>query len=328
MTPTLDTHALIAATRRFAAEQRGRSWWCLLSTFGALGASVALAAAAPTWPLRLGAAVLEALVLVRAFVLFHDHMHGALLRGSRLAAGIFGAFGTLILTPPRVWRDTHNHHHAHTAQLSAPSAGTFALLTTEAWRAASWRRRLAYRTERHPLTVLLAYATVFFGSLCVGSFVRGPRRYWSSGLAVLVHLALSAAVFTAFGFGVYAATMLLPLGLAYALGAYLFYAQHNFAGARVRPGTGWSYASAALEASSYLRCGPVMAWFTGNIGYHHVHHLNSRIPFYRLPEAMRAMPELQSPGTTSLSPADVARNFRLNLWDTASGRMVSFAAAR
>ena len=318
---------LITATRPFAAQDDARSGFHVVTTLAALAAAVALAAAAPWWPLRAVGAVLEALVLVRTFILFHDHLHGSLLPRSPVARALFALEGVLLLTPPRVWADTHNHHHANTARLAAPATGTFTTWTTQQWRDATALERLAYVVERHPLTLLFAYPFAFLGALCIVPFVSNPRRYWSAGLAVLVHLGLSAAVWALAGWGVYLSALLLPVFAAYALGAYLFFAQHNFPDVVLHDEAGWTHATAALEASSYLRCGPVMAWFTGNIGYHHVHHLNPRIPFYRLPEAMAALPELQAPRTTTLHPRDVLACLRQNLWDAAAGRMVRYPQA-
>lgn len=320
--------ALIDATRPFAHERRGQSWFHVITTFGALLATMALAAAAPFWPLRIAAAALEALLLVRAFILYHDYLHGALLRGSPLAALIFHLQGVLMLTPPRVWTDTHNFHHANTARLGAPAIGTYVLWSVERWRAASWRERLLYRLERHPITMLFGQVTVFFFGMCVIPFARDPRRYASSGLAALVHIALWAVVWRVFGPGVLFCALVGPHFVACALGAYLFYAQHNSEGLRLRAPEAWSYAEAATEGSTYMATGPVMRWFTGNIGYHHVHHLNARIPFYRLPEAMAALPELQNPVVTTLRPRDVLACLRLALWDPVRGRMISLREVR
>jgi omega-6 fatty acid desaturase (delta-12 desaturase) len=113
--------------------------------------------------------------------------------------------------------------------------------------------------------------------------------------------------------------------VATALGSYLFYAQHNFPGARFQEKGDPAYAAAALVGSSYTPMNYVLRWFTGNIGYHHVHHLNARIPFYRLPEAMAHVEELQSPGVTTLSPLGVYRCLRLKLWDSDRQRLVDFA---
>jgi omega-6 fatty acid desaturase (delta-12 desaturase) len=144
---------------------------------------------------------------------------------------------------------------------------------------------------------------------------------------VLVHVALSVTVWRVFGPAVYFFAFLGPLFVGYALGVYLFYSQHNFPDLELRPEEAWTHADSALEASSYLACGPVMAWFTGNIGYHHVHHLNPRIPFYRLPEAMAAIPELHNPRVTTLHPRDVVACLRQNLWEPEQGRMVGYREA-
>src|SRR5262249_52614340 len=115
-----------------------------------------------------------------------------------------------------------------------------------------------------------------------------------------------------------------PLMLAMAAGSYLFYAQHNFPDMHVQPRESWSFVRASLESSSYMKMGPVMNYFTGNIGYHHVHHLNPTIPFWRLPEVRKDFRELQNPGTTSLSRKDIIQCFRLKLWDPALGKMVGY----
>jgi omega-6 fatty acid desaturase (delta-12 desaturase) len=122
-------------------------------------------------------------------------------------------------------------------------------------------------------------------------------------------------------------TMLVPFFIAMAIGSYLFYAQHNFPDVSFSDNAGWTYEKAALTSSSYMQMNGVMAWFTANIGYHHVHHLNSRIPFYRLPEVMKALPEMQEVKTTSLHPVDIWRCLRLKVWDVDQQRMVGLEAS-
>ena len=119
--------------------------------------------------------------------------------------------------------------------------------------------------------------------------------------------------------------MTIPIMIASAMGAYLFYAQHNYPTARLKPNSEWSHVDAALNASSYIAMSPLMHWFTGNIGYHHVHHLNAQIPFYRLPEAMASLEELQAPGITTLKLGDVLACLRLKLWSPEQNRFVTFA---
>jgi omega-6 fatty acid desaturase (delta-12 desaturase) len=121
--------------------------------------------------------------------------------------------------------------------------------------------------------------------------------------------------------------VIVPSAIASAFGAYLFYAQHNFPEVKIRDREEWNYVFAALHSSSYMKMSPLMHWFSANIGYHHVHHLNARIPFYRLPEAMAEIEELQSPPTISLHPLDIYRCLRLKLWDVKRGRLVTFREA-
>ena len=329
---------LFEATRRFAEEIRGRSWWCVGSTFIALAAVLTCAALAPWWPLRLGAAVIGGLIFVRAFILFHDYLHGALLRSSRFAKALFYVYGLVALTPPRYWRHSHNFHHANVGKPITPEQGAFSLLTsdvgsfplmtTDMWRQASTWQRLRYRFTRHWLTIVGAYATVFLGGLCLAPLLKNPRKNWEGALALLTHGGVVAVLWVFAGFEALFFAFLLPYAIAAAAGAYLFFAQHNFQGMRILPVEEWTHYRGALESSSYMKLGPIMRWFTGNIGYHHVHHLNSLIPFYRLPEAMAAIPELQQPTVTSLRPHDVLACLQLNLWDPQSQKLVSYRDAR
>jgi acyl-lipid omega-6 desaturase (Delta-12 desaturase) len=229
----------------------------------------------------------------------------------------------LLLAAPRVWADTHNYHHAHTAKLDAAPIGTYVLWTVDRWRSATKWERWRYRLERHPLTIGLGYLTVFFVGMCVLPFVLHPRRYASSGLAAFGHLAIAFGLWHTFGLEVALSAFVAPFAIACAVGSYLFYAQHNAPGLTLCSPENWNHADGALGGSTYLATGPLMRWFTGNIGFHHVHHLNVRIPFYRLPEAMAAIPELGDPVVTRLRLQDVRACLRLAIWDPVAGRMMA-----
>ncbi len=323
----LDDRELHQVTRPFAIQSPARSWWYVASTFALLVCALAGAVLAPWWPLRLAASMLGALLLVRTFILYHDFMHGAILPGSRFARAAFYIYAAVNLTPPRSWRDSHNFHHANVGRIAGSNVGAFPLMTTEAWRDSSRIERLTYRVIRHPATILCAYLTIFFFSVTLLPLLRRPSRYWDSAVSLLAHGTAVAALWILGGFDAAFFGLLLPMMMAAALGGYLFYAQHSFPGMRILPDEEWTAYRAALVSSSYLRLGPVLRWFTGNIGFHHVHHLNSLIPFYRLPQAMAAIPELQDPSVTTLKPRDVLACFRANLWDESSGRMVRYRDA-
>lgn len=322
-----DDRELQKATRPFAKDTPSRSWWYLGSTYALLLSGLATAAVAPWWPVRLAASIFGTMMLVRTFILYHDFIHGSILPGSRLARAIFYTYGVINLTPPRSWRDSHNFHHANVGRLEESNVGAFPLMTTEMWRNSSRFERFAYRVTRHPITLLCAYFTVFFLNVTLLPLLRRPSRYWDSALALVAHGTVLAALWLTGGLDAAFFAFLLPMTLAGALGGYLFYAQHSFPGMRILPESEWTAYRASLASSSYLRLSPVGHWFSGNIGYHHVHHLNSLIPFYELPRAMAEIPELQSPIVTSLTPRDIVACFRANLWDEATGRMVGYRDA-
>jgi len=315
---------LIDATRPFATEDRVRSWLVLFVTLAVAFALLGGAVFAPWWPLRLLSSVLLGLTIVRLFIIYHDFLHGALLRGSTLAKAILATYGVLVMAPMRVWRETHNYHHAHTAKIVGSHVGSYAMVTPLIWSKMSAKDRLMYKVIRHPLTIAVGVFTIFMYGMGVSPLLRSPKKNWDSAVALILFWAIAGVVIAKLGLATWIFAHLLPLAVACATGSYLFYAQHNFPDIHVQPREEWSYTRAALESSSYMKVGPVMSWFTGNIGYHHVHHLNQQIPFYRLPEAMAAIPELQDPPTTTLSLKDVVANFRLKIWDPEAGKMTGY----
>lgn len=314
------------ASKAFTVEDRATSVTKVVTTFLVLGGLTAGAALAPWWPLRLLLGTIEGLVVVRAFCLFHDVQHGALLRGSPMWRAFFFMFGELILVPPSVWRETHNYHHAHTAKLIGSHIGSYPMLTPKMYAQLPGWKQWLYRAARHPLNVALAVFTIFLVGMCFRPFFRAPKKHAEAILSPILVGALAAVAF-AFGRGdVFLFAWLWPMTVACAMGAYLFYAQHNYPEAKVAPRETWTFTGAALDSSSYMEMSKLMHWFTANIGYHHVHHLNAAIPFYRLPEAMAAMPELQSPGRTALTAKAIAACFKLKLWDPERDTLVGYEA--
>ncbi len=316
--------ALVESTKVYTDEDVAQSWRHLTVVILAIAAFTSVAALAPYWPVRLAAAVVDGLLIVRLFIVYHDFMHGAILRGSRAAKLILSVYGVLVMAPPRVWKETHNYHHAHTAQIVGSHIGSFPVVTVEMWKKMRGVDRLKYRIVRHPLTILFGYVPIFMIGMCVNSLRKSVVRYWDSAVALAVNWGMTAVLIWQFGLATAFFAYILPLMVATAAGGYLFYAQHNFPDMALQPRHEWTYAKAALESSSFMPMGPVMQWFTGNIGFHHVHHLNPQIPFYRLPETMASMKELQSPGQTSLKPWDVWKCLSLKLWDPTANKMVGY----
>jgi omega-6 fatty acid desaturase (delta-12 desaturase) len=318
---------LLAAAKPFTDEVRWRSWFHFVESFAVFfGLLGAIAYVGPWWA-KLPLAVLDGLVAVRLFILYHDFQHNAILRGSKLADAVMWLFGVYVLTPKNVWKQTHNYHHAHTAKIVGSHVGSYLMVTTDIWEKMSPKERLVYKAYRHPLTIFFAYFTVFFYGMCIASFGRNPRKNWDSMFAIVVHVAAAIAIPMFFGWETFLFLWFIPLFVATMTGAYLFYAQHNYPDIHVQPREEWEFSRAAIESSSFMETGPILQWLTGNIGFHHVHHLNPTIPFYRLPEAMSAIPELQTPGKTSLGFSEIVRCFGLKLWDTKTQRMVGYPEA-
>ncbi|MFK8001369.1 MAG: fatty acid desaturase [Polyangiales bacterium] len=315
---------LINKTRPFAKENVALSWFHVITTMGVIAAFVTGTVLLNQWWARALCSLGAGLTIVRGFILYHDHMHNALLKRSPVAKAFFWVYGILVLTPPKVWKQTHNYHHAHNSKIVGSHVGSFPLLTVEMYKAATPMQRFMYRFTRHPINILIGYLTVFGFGMCVSPFLRRPKGNWDSIFAFVVHIALLLTLGFVFGWDIALYSLVLPLVVACAAGGYLFYAQHNFELMMVQPRHTWSFTRAALECSSYMELGPIMRWFTGNIGYHHVHHLNPTIPFYRLPEAMNAIEELQNPGKTNLWPWEIAKCFRCKLWDPEAEQMVGY----
>ena len=319
---------LLEATMPFAIESPGKSWRLVITVFSLLFASLIAAGIAP-WPwLRLVFSLLSAMLMVRAFITFHDYMHGAILRDSALAGYWYKLYGALVLVPTNAWRKSHNYHHGHVGKIDIFGIGTFPIMTIKMWQEASRWERFYYRLQRYPLIILFGYLTIFGISFCLLPFLKNPIKHFDSLVSLLLHCALIALLYYFGGFDTAFFVILLPMSLNCAFGSYLFFAQHSFKRMTIISPQAWTYYRAALASSSYLQLNKLMQWVTGNIGYHHIHHLNVRIPFYRLPEAMAAIPELQSPIVTTLSLTEMLNCFQSCLWDEKQQRMVSFREAK
>ncbi|HYV28211.1 MAG TPA: fatty acid desaturase [Candidatus Eisenbacteria bacterium] len=314
---------LILATKPYAVDSPVRSWVYLLSTAFLLAAALAGTLLNFHPGAKIACSLLAGLLALRLFVIYHDQQHHAILPGSRLAEGLMRVFGILVLSPSSVWRSSHNHHHSHNSQLRGSHIGSFPIMTKAQYLKASKGTRFGYQFMRHPLTILFGYLFVFLYGMCLYPSLTKLREHYDCLIAFVLHVVLAAAITWFLGWEALLLVLVVPLFCGCALGSYLFYAQHNFPGVTFSDKAAWSYEKAALESSSFMKTGPLMAWFTANIGYHHIHHLNSRIPFYRLPEAIAGLPELQTPKTTSLHPMEIIRCLKLKVWDPGVGRMVS-----
>jgi acyl-lipid omega-6 desaturase (Delta-12 desaturase) len=317
---------LLIASKAFTSETPWLSWFHLTVAIALYVASLAVACSPLPMVVRGLASCVSGLTIVRLFIIYHDYSHGAILRKSWLAAIILKIYGLLVLSPSSVWNHSHDHHHKHNSRASGNNSGSYPLMTREEYKKAGGWKRFLYALSRHPLTICSGYLTVFLYGMSLRSFFLHPIKHLDGGIAVLLHVVLLGVCWS-MGWDVLILAMIVPLSISCGLGAYLFYAQHNFPSCILHKREDWHYTLAALKSSSYIKMSSLMHWFTGNVGYHHVHHLNAKIPFYRLPEAMKALEELQTPGTTSLHPRDVLACFRLKVWDADRGHFVTFREA-
>lgn len=325
-----DPRALKATLAPYQRPDHGRSVVELLITAVPLGLlwSLAVFAVGRGWWWGIALTVPAAAFLVRLFMIQHDCGHASFFRSPIANAWTGRIIGVLTATPYDYWRRTHAIHHATSGNLDRRTLGGVDTLTVEEYRARPWLLRAAYRLYRHPLVMFglgPCYMFVLQHRAPIGMTREG--RAWLSVLGNNLGLALLIAPQILFAGPAALLAVHLPIVvIAASIGVWLFYVQHQFEGAWWARNDRWNLREAALRGSSHLCLPPVLRWFTANIGAHHVHHVGSRIPFYRLPEVMDAHPQLKTMSRVTLR--DSLRAMQLALWDEAAGRLVSFREAR
>jgi omega-6 fatty acid desaturase (delta-12 desaturase) len=315
---------LILSTKEYARENTRKSWACTLSTLSLLLITLCGTLWAPWLLLKIACSLASGMLIIRFFIIFHDFQHHTILHNNKAADILMTAFGLYILTPPSIWKRSHDYHHQHNSKLFSADIGSYPIVTKAKFLSMTGKEKLRYLAIRHPLTILFGYVSMFIWGMCLQSLLNNPKKHADSALALLLHAAIIGTVWYFFGFQGWLLCVFIPFFIGEALGAYLFYAQHNFPGVVFKDRCGWTYESAALESSSFMKMNPVMQWCTGNIGFHHIHHLNCRIPFYNLPTVMKAIPELQRAKTTSLKWRDVRNCLRLKVWDPETQQMIGY----
>jgi omega-6 fatty acid desaturase (delta-12 desaturase) len=306
---------LILATRPFAKEDRKKSWFYTITTLIILIAFLLGTVYNFHWLLKLLCSIGSGFLIVRMFVIYHDHQHKAILDKSSLATSIFTIFGFYVLAPTGIWSRSHDYHHKHNSKLFSASIGSYPIYTKQKFEKLSKGEKRYYLFIRHPLTILFGYIFAFMYGMCIKSIINRFSKHIDSLVALVFHFSYQALVFYFLGWQTWILMCAIPHFISGAMGAYLFYAQHNFPGSTFVGNEEWTYEGAALESSSYMKLNGFFQWVSANIGFHHIHHLNARIPFYRLPDVMEAIPELQAAKTTSLKPKDVIACFKLKVYD-------------
>jgi len=274
-------------------------------------------------------AVPAGLFLLRLFLIQHDCGHGAFFAAQAANDRLGRVLGVLTLTPYDYWRRSHAVHHAGTGNLDERGLGDLDTLTVAEYEARGPIGRLLYRLYRHPLVMFgigPAYVFLLKHRVPAGMMDKGWRP-WLSAMGTNAAIAAAAvAVGLLVGFDVLLIVHLPIVLVAASIGIWLFYVQHQFERTVWDRDEHWTFHEAALHGSSHYALPPLLRWFTANIGIHHVHHLASRIPFYRLNDVLEDLPGLAAVGRIGI--ADSLRTVRLVLWDEQQRRLVSFVEAR
>jgi acyl-lipid omega-6 desaturase (Delta-12 desaturase) len=267
--------------------------------------------------------------LVRLFVLQHDCGHGSLFARRRANDWTGRFIGVLTLTPYDYWRRTHAVHHATAGNLDQRGIGDIDTLTVREYQAKPWLGRARYRLYRHPTVMFgLGPAWLFICQYRLPfGMMRAGAQPWISTIATNLSVAfLAAPLIWLIGLSPFLMVQLPITLIAATVGVWLFYVQHQFEETHWSDKENWDFQRSALHGSSHYELPALLRWFTGNIGIHHVHHLSSKVPFYRLPQILRDYPELREIGRITFFES--LRCVRLVLWDEQARRLVSFRDAK
>jgi omega-6 fatty acid desaturase (delta-12 desaturase) len=320
----------VAVLQRYRHADPRRSTIEILVTAGPLVLLwlAAWAALDLSYWLTLALAVPAAGFLCRMFMIQHDCGHGAFFKKKLTNDWVGRLIGILTLTPYDYWKRNHALHHASSGNLDQRGTGDIETLTVREYRALSHWGRLRYRLYRSPIVLFVigpAYLFILQHRVPWGMMREGWRP-WASVIATNLGIAaLVTGLMWLVGVVPFLLVHLPIVLLASSVGVWLFYVQHQFEETFWAENPGWDVHEAALLGSSYYDLPGVLRWMTANIGVHHVHHLYSRIPYYRLPQVLRDFPELANVRRITL--LDSLRCARLRLWDESRRRLVSFAEA-
>ena len=267
--------------------------------------------------------------LVRLFMIQHDCGHGAFFRRRAVNDWVGRVLGVFTMTPYDYWKRNHAVHHATSGNLDRRGIGDIETLTVEEYRARSLLGRIFYRIYRNGFVIFgigAAYLFLLQHRLPLHQMRIGWRS-WVSPMATNGGIALAvAALIWLVGTGPFLLVHLPIILLAASMGVWLFYVQHQFKDVQWTRDDRWVHQDAALSGSSYYDLPGVLRWFTANIGIHHVHHLNCRIPYYQLQQVLNDHPELKKVGR--LTFLESLRGVRLALWCESRRKLISFADLR
>lgn len=325
--PAVEEWKLVVA--RYQTPSTWRAFVQIADTLGPLVLLwylMSLCLTASLW-LAVPLAALAGALLVRIFIIFHDCGHGSFFR-SPLANDVTGFLaGVLTLTPYYQWRWEHARHHATAGRLDERGTGDMWTMTVQEYLEASRWKRFAYRLARNPLVLfVVAPLYLFVLQQRVPSRRAGPRERRSVWWMNLAIAGMAVGMSSWLGLVPYLVLQTVAISVAGAAGVWLFYVQHQFEDAYWERGEDWNYTAAALYGSSFYELPHILRWLSGNIGFHHVHHLGPRIPNYHLESCHRSAQMFEE--VEPLTFLRSLRSLRLHLWDEGLCRLVSFRQLR
>lgn len=327
--PQARTPPDIAEWKKIVAEfqkpSTGRALWQVINTFGAYALLWYLMyrSLAVSWWLTMPLAVLAGAFLVRVFIIFHDCGHGSFFKSRRANDTLGFIAGVLTLTPYYHWRWEHAIHHASAGDLDRRGTGDVWTMTVQEYLESSRWKRFAYRLARNPI-VLFVLAPLFMFVILqrFPSSKANPRERWSVHWMNLAILGVAAALSWAFGLVPYLLIQLTVMAVAGGAGVWMFYVQHQFEDVYWERTEEWDYTAAALQGSSFYKLPRILQWFSGNIGFHHIHHLSSRIPNYNLERCHRSHPMFRN--VKPITMRSSLKSFPLRLWDEKLKKLVGY----
>lgn len=267
--------------------------------------------------------LLAAGFLVRLFIIFHDCGHGSFFKSQKANKIVGMIFGTLAFTPYYKWHNQHLKHHASVGNLDQRGVGDVWTMTKEEYEAADKKKQFEYRLYRHPLIMFgIGPLYVFLFTNRVSKSWMTPKEkrnvYFTNIALLVIFVGMSLAI----GFTTFVVLQLLILYIAAISGFWLFYLQHQFEDVTWVRGKDWNYRALAMEGSSYVKFPGILQWFSGNIGFHHIHHLNSGIPNYHLSKCYRENSIFRE--IKPITFIDSIKTLRLRLWDEKQQKLVPF----
>tara|TARA_B110000908_G_C10205371_1_gene427436 strand:- start:468 stop:1520 length:1053 start_codon:yes stop_codon:yes gene_type:complete len=265
--------------------------------------------------------------ILRLFAIQHDCGHASFFNNRTLSDWVGRVIGVLTLTPYDVWRRAHAIHHSSSGNLTRRGIGDVDTLTVAEYKKLTPYRRFRYRLYRHPIVLFgLGPGYLFFLDNRLPFGLMAKARYWVSAMGTNAAIITALSVIWYFGGLMPILLIFVPSTLlAATAGVWLFYVQHQFETTHWEEEASWDMHDAALNGSSHYVMPKILQWLTANIGIHHIHHLYSRIPFYRLPEVLKDHEGLSKINRMTIRESIV--NARLHLWDEDSKRLLSFAEA-